>query len=137
MERLIYILDTNVIGDRMKAVQPVSQLLIDKASEGHTIYLCQPVYYEVRRGLLKTKAISKLNFFQTTVLPLLDWLPLQDTDWEQAAEFWAKTKNAGQQLSDTDLLIAALTKRLDAVLVTADNDFDSLPIKRENWRTRP
>ena len=45
MERLIYILDTNVIGDRMKAVQPVSQLLIDKSSEGHTIYFCQPVYY--------------------------------------------------------------------------------------------
>ncbi len=136
MERLIYILDTNVISDRMKAIQPVSQLLIDRTNEGHSIYLCQPVYYEVTRGLLKTNAINKLQFFHTIILPLLDWIPLEDEDWEQAAEFWAQTKSTGQQLSDTDLLIASLVKRLNAILVTADNDFDSLPIKRENWRTK-
>lgn len=34
-----------------------------------------------------------------------------------------------------DLLIAAVAIRHDAIVVTADKDFDVLPVKRENWRT--
>jgi len=34
-----------------------------------------------------------------------------------------------------DLLIAALALRLDAIIVTNDEDFLALPVKRENWRT--
>ena len=43
-------------------------------------------------------------------------------------------RNQGKQLSDVDLLIAALAQRLDGVVVTSDDDFDALPIQRENWR---
>ena len=32
------------------------------------------------------------------------------------------------------LLIAALAQRLDGVVVTSDDEFDALPIRRENWR---
>ena len=134
MERLAYILDTNIIADRMKAIEPVSQRLIETASAGHRVYLCQPVYYEVMRGLLKVNATRKLQFFQTTIMPLLDWLPLTDDDWRQAAQFWAETRSAGKQLSDVDLLVAALAKRLDAVIVSSDEDFNALLVKRENWR---
>ena len=135
MARLTYILDTNVIADRMKAIEPVSQRLTDFVSAGHRIYLCQPVYYEIMRGLLKINATRKLRFFQNTIMPLLDWLPLTDADWRQAAQFWADTRSAGKQLSDTDLLVAALAKRLDAIIISNDADFDALPVKRENWRT--
>ena len=68
-------------------------------------------------------------------MPLLDWLPLTDADWRQAAQFWADTRSTGKQLSDVDLLVAALAKRLDAIIISNDDDFDALPVKRENWRT--
>lgn len=55
-------------------------------------------------------------------------------DWRQAAHFWAEARNAGKQLSDVDLLIAALAYRLNATLVTSDNDFEALPVQHENWR---
>jgi tRNA(fMet)-specific endonuclease VapC len=134
MDRLIYILDTNIIADRMKAVEPVSQRMIDTVSAGHIVYLCTPVYYEVMRGLLKTNATRKLQFFQATIMPLLDWLPLTEEDWRQAAQFWAETTSVGKQLSDVDLLIGALAKRLNAIIASSDEDFNALPVRRENWR---
>jgi predicted nucleic acid-binding protein len=43
----------------------------------------------------------------------------------------------GRQFSDMDLLIAAIAKRLDAILVSSDSDFDALPVTREDWRKEP
>ena len=34
---------------------------------------------------------------------------------------------------DTNV-IAALAQRLNAVVVTSDNDFAALPVQREDWR---
>jgi tRNA(fMet)-specific endonuclease VapC len=134
MERLTYILDTNVIADCMNGRDPVAQQFYVTVQAGHRICLCQPVHYEVLRGLLKVQATRKLHIFQTTILPLLTRMPLTAADWRQAAQFWADAVNAGKQLTDMDLLIAAVTRRLDGVLVSADADFDALPITRENWR---
>jgi predicted nucleic acid-binding protein len=33
-----------------------------------------------------------------------------------------------------DLLTAAMAMRLNAIIVSADDDFDALAVKRENWR---
>jgi predicted nucleic acid-binding protein len=56
------------------------------------------------------------------------------THIRQAAQFWAVARNAGRQLFDVDLLIAALAFRLNTVVVTNDNDFNALPVRHENWR---
>jgi predicted nucleic acid-binding protein len=37
-------------------------------------------------------------------------------------------------VSDIDLLVAAVAKRLGGVIVSADADFDALSNSRENWR---
>jgi predicted nucleic acid-binding protein len=49
----------------------------------------------------------------------------------KAAELWSSTRSAGKQLSDVDLLLAALAVRMDAVIVSNDSDFDALPARRE------
>ena len=70
-------------------------------------------------------------------MPLMDHLALIDVDWQVAAQLWATMRNQGKQFSDADLLIAALAQRLNAVVVTADDDFAALSIQRENWRIAP
>ena len=70
-------------------------------------------------------------------MPLMDHLALIDDDWQVAAQLWGTMRNQGKQFSDADLLIAALAQRLNAVVVTADDDFAALSIQRENWRTAP
>lgn len=136
MERLTtFILDTNVIADRMRGIQAVSQKLKETVGAGHPVIMCVPVYYEVMRGLLKTHATRKQAVFEEEILPHLKWEPLTVADWQLAAQYWAEASNKGRQLSDVDLLIAALATRLNAVIVSADTDFDALPVRREDWRT--
>lgn len=132
MARLIYLFDTNAISDLIQ--QNTAVVAHVRANEQEVMCLCTPVHYEVRRGLDYTNAARKMQVYETQILPLFQWLRLQDDDWEQAAKFWAQTRRAGSQLSDVDLLVAALALRLDAVIVSNDNDFDALPMKRENWR---
>jgi predicted nucleic acid-binding protein len=64
----------------------------------------------------------------------MQWTSFESGDWDRAAQLWAEARTKGRQLSDVDLLIADIAIRLDAILVTADDDFGALPVRRENWR---
>lgn len=137
MDRLSYILDTNAISDYIKQFEPPTSRIKQAVEDGHVLYLCKPVEYEVLRGLIKANAERQRRIFETGFAPQLTLLHLTDSDWQQAAQFWALARNMGKQLSDVDLLIAALAYRLNAVIVTDDNDFDVLPVRHENWRQEP
>ena len=92
-----------------------------------------PACYELARGLLWRKAASKLTLFREKILPQLEYVSLEEADWQQAAQLWATTRQRGRQLSDMDLLVGAIAIRLDAIIISRDVDFDALPVKRENW----
>ncbi|MCY3979265.1 MAG: PIN domain-containing protein [Chloroflexi bacterium] len=134
MDPVTYILDTNVIADRIRRHPQVIARLTQAGEAGNILGLCDPVRYEVSRGLLKVDAEQKLKFFQIEISPLMEYLALTTDDWQEAARLWAIMRNQGRQFSDVDLLIAALARRLDAVVVTADADFASLSVKSEDWR---
>ncbi|MBE2269023.1 MAG: PIN domain-containing protein [Anaerolinea sp.] len=134
MERLAYLIDTNVVADYLNGVVTTMSRVEQAIEDRSLIYLSQPVHFEVVRGLAKANATRKMRLFASELAPKLSWASLTDEDWQTAANFWVQTTRAGNQLSDIDYLISALSMRLNAVLVTADNDFDALPVKRENWR---
>lgn len=131
---MIYLLDTNVVADLTAGVAAVFRQFDRALERGDTVSLCLPVLYEVRRGFYWRRSPSKSRAFDENILPHLTLIPLEDDDWQQAAQFWADAVSRGKQLADIDLLLAALTQRLGATLVTADDDFDILPIQRANWR---
>ena len=134
MEQLTYLLDTNTIADYINQVATTTANIQQAMRDGHGLYLCQPVRYEVMRGLFKVNATQKLQIFEEQFAPQLLAVTLTDEDWQQAAQFWANMRTVGRQFADTDLLIAAIAHRLQGIVVTADDDFDALPIRRENWR---
>ena len=86
------------------------------------------------RGLLWRNATKKLFVYQQRIVPLLIWIDMYNADWEQAAYFWADARQRGKQLSDPDLLLAAVAHREKAIVVSSDGDFDALSIQSENWR---
>lgn len=131
---MIYLLDTNAVSDLISQNVRVRAQYQEKRSEGHAIALCPPVLYEIQRGFLWRGSARKQIILHTQLVPLITWIPLIDSDWEQAAQFWADTVSKGLQISDVDLLIAALAYRLEATVVTSDEDFEPLPISHENWR---
>ena len=134
---MIYLLDTNVISDLLVKHSIVTQQVEEHKVQNNQLIVCQPVYYELMRGLIRTQSTKKLTILRDNLLPSFDWQIVVEQDWLQAAHYWSNAMSAGKQLSDMDLLIAALSTRLNAMLVSADSDFDALPIKRENWRVTP
>jgi predicted nucleic acid-binding protein len=131
---MIFLLDTNAVSDWLSPVPHVIAGRIEqRLKQGERVAICQPVYYELARGLLWRQATSKLTLFREKILPQLEYVSLEESDWQQAAQFWAETRQQGRQLSDIDLLIAAVAFRLDAVIISRDADFDALSVKRENW----
>jgi len=134
---MIYLFDTNSLSDLLERRPTVVHQVAVQLAQNQSLAICRPVHYEVLRGLFWRKASSKLRLFNQRVLPVFSWLTLEDADWEQAANFWADARRRGKQLSDTDLLLAALAYRTGATVVSNDADFDALPITRENWRNSP
>lgn len=131
---MIYLLDTNVISDWIVGLPIVTQHIVEKLRQRHTLALCPPVYYEVRRGLLWKRNVKKLQILDDTIVPRLSWIAFTDNDWTRAAQFWADAHSKGKQFNDVDLFLAALAHRLNAIIVSSDADFDALPTKREDWR---
>ena len=133
MAAVIYIFDTNAIADLLRAhANMVARVRLAQAD--NIFGLCQPVDYEVQRGLLWKAASRQHEVYLRQIKPQFAWINLTNADWQRAAELWAATRQKGRQLSDVDLLLAAVAGRLDGVIVSSDNDFDTLNIRRENWR---
>lgn len=133
---MIYLLDTNVIADALNANLSVISYL-RQHQQSDILLLCSPVEYEIQRGFLWRGASNKLTIYQQELKPLFAWIDLIASDWQVAAQLWASARQSGKQLSDVDFLLAAITQRLDAILVSADADFDALAIQQINWRLNP
>jgi predicted nucleic acid-binding protein len=132
---LIYLLDANAVSDWLgRYPNEMDVLVAERLRGGDNVSICQPVYYELLRGLLWRKAPRKAAQLQAAILPKLVFIRVIDDDWIEAARLWAMTRSAGRQLSDVDLLLAAITRRVSGVIVSNDADFDALPVQREDWR---
>lgn len=126
-----YLLDTNIVTAIIKGdPHAVAQFLSHSAD---VIFLCPPVYFESMRGLVWKKALIQIAALQT-LQSQLGWIPVIEQDWTLATQLWVNTVSRGRQLDDIDLLIAALAIRQNAIIVSADKDFDALPVSRETWR---
>lgn len=132
MSNGVYIIDTNIVSVYMRdKVGKVSQHIHQHRND--TLILPEAVIYEVKRGLKHQQAYNRLSLFENQILPMFHHEPTLMTDWELASTIWATMRGQGRQLSDVDVIISAITIRLRGTLVTADNDFMSLPFPRENW----
>jgi predicted nucleic acid-binding protein len=131
---ITYLLDSNTIADFLARQDNTLAQIRDTLAAGNTLGLCRPVYYEVLRGLLWRDALGKRRQFDSSIGLFFTFIELADADWDRAATFYASARRSGRQIADTDLLLAAIAFRLDATIVSSDNDFDALPVKRVSWR---
>jgi len=80
-----------------------------------------PIRQEILSGysdLRKYKKLKeKLSFFENT--------PIQDIDYESAAELCNHCRKKGVQGSHIDFLICAVSKRIDVPIFTTDKDFSN------------
>lgn len=131
---MIYLLDTNVISDWLRGDERVISHANEAIKQSNHLVLCSPIYYEVMRGLLYKDAKRQIRAFDEMVVTYLDYVVANRQDWQIASQLWATTVKKGRQLSDIDLLLAAIAKRLQAVIITSDRDFNIVDVTVENWR---
>lgn len=91
--------------------------------------LIGPIRQEILSGYSDLRKFSilreKLSYFENT--------PIQDSDYELAAEFSNRCRKKGIQGSHIDFLICAVAHNLDVPIFTTDKDFTNyqtvVPIK--------
>lgn len=131
------VIDTTIVSHLVSPNSPFHDNVLTRTvfwSNTQQLILSEAVIFEVERGLKHKQALAQLSRFITVVIPMLRVVPVYRQDWSMAATVWAEMRQAGRQFSDVDLLLAAITLRVDGVLVTADVDFAAIPLLRtENW----
>lgn len=128
-----YVFDTSIISE----LRPDHPSLVAERMAAHLdddLYLCEAVIYEIERGLLHRQASQQLAYFRQNVVPRFEVVKVSLNEWQLAAKLWAEMRRQGRQLSDVDLVLAAVTLQLGGVLVTDDSDFAALPVPQVNWR---
>jgi predicted nucleic acid-binding protein len=80
-----------------------------------------PIRQEILSGYSDLRKFRKLK----EKLSCFENTPIQDTDYEVAAELCNQCRKRGIQGSHIDFLICAVAKRIDAPIFTTDKDFRS------------
>lgn len=130
-----YIIDTNIITALFKKNESVLFRLQQALINGDKVIINGISYYEIKRGLLAAQATSKLSRFDLFCKRLGTlWLDKQDI-FDEASSIYADLQVKGQLIPDADILIAALAKTYNSIVVT-DNlrHFQRIPdLPVENW----
>jgi len=129
-----YLIDTNIVTALLKDNVDVYAKMQEVVLRGEEILINGITYYEIKRGLLAIRAESKLSKFERFCNDLgVIWLDSQDI-FDEAASMYADLKRRGLLIGDADILIAAIARTRDLVLVTTDPDFERLAgIEIQNW----
>jgi len=131
------LLDTNTLNYILKDIPPVPAKLDVAVRQGRPLLLASVAHYELTRYLHLKGAHRLLRLYQEITATWQRCEPSFE-DWDEAALIWAERHQAGQGISDPDLLLAALARKWNATLVTNNTrHFSGLGIALEDWTVLP
>jgi tRNA(fMet)-specific endonuclease VapC len=127
-----YLLDTNIVSDVMRNPDGrAEQALRDNA--GAEIGISLVVKGEILFGLARNLNAKGRRRFEAFLEAIAVW-PMPEVVADIYGQVRATMEKSGNQLGTNDMWIAAHSLSLDAVLVTDDRRFQSVPgLKVENW----
>ncbi len=134
-----YLLDTSTCSLLM-AHAPSATSHFDSLSDlNDYLFTCTIVRGEILFGIQKLPIGRRRQDLENQAINLFDELPCLAVP-KEAADHYASMKNYAEQhgtpLSENDLWIAATAMALDAILATADSDFQRIAgfgLRLENW----
>ena len=114
---MIYALDSNIISYLLKDNTVVYNWLDKILNEGGCCIIPPVAYYEIKRGLLFSKAIKKAVYFEELCCEF--GIGIMDTPvLDEAAKIYAEHRANGQMIEDSDIFIAAFCVVNGYTLVT-------------------
>lgn len=134
-----YLLDTSTCSFLM-AHDPYVTTHSDSLSDlSDYLFTCTIVRGEILFGIQRLPIGRRRRALENQAINLFEELPCLAVP-KDAADYYARMKNYAEQqgtpLSENDLWIAATARALDAILVTADSDFQRITgfgLQLEDW----
>jgi tRNA(fMet)-specific endonuclease VapC len=131
-----YLLDTNHLGEAIGRVSLVRDHIQQLHRRGIVFGTCAPVLCELLVGVVLRKDAAKARQRLDRLLHVVRVWPIDVAIASRYAEVYHELRKAGRALSQVDILLAAMARHLNAILLTTDQDFQSLPaLQTENWLT--
>src|SRR5262245_207838 len=101
---------------------------------GERFGICLPVLCEYRAGVRLSKRHRQNLARLQAALDVFRLWPADESTAAVFSEIFQELRAVGKMLSQFDLLIAAVARQHDLILLTADQDFQSVKgIKIRNW----
>lgn len=129
-----FVLDTNHLSDTLKTVSPVRERIYHTHREGNRVGTCLPVLCEFEVGIqLLKRSESYRRALQQLFREVRLW-PMERDVAEHYGAIYHELKQRGRVLSQVDMMLSALARSMNLVVLTADQDFEALPdVDVENW----
>src|SRR5262245_28322517 len=103
--------------------QSAEKRVVDALLDDDRAMLTGPVVAEVLHGFTREVQAD----YVASLLRGMRYIEPTWSDWQEAARLGRHSAAAGHRLPLSDLVIAAVARRIDAELYTIDPHFDSLP----------
>ncbi len=129
-----YFFDTNHLSAALPPVSRIRDRIYQEHRRGTKFGVCIPVLAELEVGLQsRRKSVGLRRTLKSLLAKIRVW-PLQLDDVGFYGEIYLELKRRGRALSQVDIFLAAMARRMNLTLLTTDRDFEALPdIKTENW----
>ena len=133
----LYMLDTNTVSYILKGKSPAARARLAALGPEEVACISMITEFELEFGLAKNPNAATLRGAIRWFLARIQVLPLGSAEARASGQLRAQQEAAGRPLESMDMLIAAHAIAVGAILVTADNVFDSVAglAGKENWAT--
>ena len=128
-----YLLDTNHLSAYLDRRPEIERRLDDALRGGDRFGICLPVLCEYRTGIRLGRRFKRNLARLQAALGVLRLWPADEETAVAFADIFSELRADGRMLSQFDLLIAPLARQYGLILLTADQDFQSVRgLKIEN-----
>lgn len=130
--RDLVLVDTCIWATFFKNAASSEKREVDTLLDHDRVALTGPIVAEVLRGFRRKEQAE----WVASRLKLAHYLEPGWDDWRDAATLGRELAGKGHDVPLTDLVIAALARRIEASVFTSDPDFDLIPdLKRHRYPT--
>lgn len=130
----MYLLDTNHVSAAINPVSRLRERLSQQHRKGVRFRTCIPVLCELEVGIQDSPRIDSFRRQLQQLIRKVRLVPLEMAIVQHYGKVFGELRSAGRVLSQVDMMLAALIRPQNWILLTADRDFEALPdIRTENW----
>lgn len=129
-----YLLDTNHLGAALDGEGEVYDRILAVRKQGWPVGSCAGVLCELAVGIEQTaRREANWKALRVFLRQIRIW-PIDLPTARTYGEIYNELRAKGRVLSQVDMMLAALARRANLVVLTTDRDFEALPdVRVENW----